>query len=283
MRPRGYFAKRDFRHRAYGRYYAALAAASFRSMASAVWPTCAWVAVIVGVSLAAAGAGAQTKPEEDLYLRSSGEAWEPSGKPETRSGQDLYSDTCSVCHGALGEGLASFQAPRLSGLQPWYVERQTSNYQTGVRGADIRDVYGGLMFPFARALGDGAEIRRLADYIATLPDTPSRQTITGHVESGRRIYDKACAECHGPRGEGNERSNSPRLSGIDDWYLVTQLRNFQAGIRGYTEQDPFGRQMAVSIKDVLTDDASVLDVVAYINVLATPDPQEQLQSSGFRP
>ena len=35
-------------------------------------------------------------------------------------------------------------------------------------------------------------------------------------------------------GQGAQATNAPRLKGMSDWYLVTQLKNFHQGIRGAT-------------------------------------------------
>lgn len=230
-----------------------------------------WVGGLLCAGLAAGAEEAETRSEEDLYLRSSGESWAFPGATEARSGEYLYHNSCSACHGAGGEGLIPRQAPKIAGLQPWYLERQLRNFQAGIRGDHAGDLYGSQMVLFARTLGDAAEIKRLAVYIAALPDTPAPQTLKGDVGRGKEIY-VTCAVCHGQRGEGNKDFGASRLAGMDNWYLSTQLRYFRDGIRAYSAMDSFGQQMAMAIKGPLTDDASVMDVVAYINILATKDP-----------
>ncbi len=41
-----------------------------------------------------------------------------------------------------------------------------------------------------------------------------------------------CAVCHGEQGEGFEKYGAPRIGGQEDWYVITTLRNFRAGLRG---------------------------------------------------
>ena len=60
--------------------------------------------------------------------------------------------------------------------------------------------------------------------------------------------------------------NAPRLAGISDWYLVTQLKNFKQGIRGAHPQDLYGPQM-MSMAAILADDRATTDLVAYIGGL----------------
>jgi cytochrome c oxidase subunit 2 len=232
----------------------------------------AWLRVLlVGVFLCLVLAVGAKEPDsgsrEELYMRSSGESWTFPGATENWSGEDLYNNTCPACHGTVGEGLVPRQAPKIAGLQPWYLERQLTNFKTGIRGGHAEDLNGSQMVLFAWALGDDEEIRWLAAYIAALPDTMAPQTIKGDVGRGKEIY-KICAVCHGQQGEGNKEFGAPRLAGMDDWYLASQLKNFRAGVRGYCDKDSFGQQMAVAINGLLTDDAAVMDVVDYINLLS---------------
>ena len=99
----------------------------------------------------------------------------------------------------------------------------------------------------------------------SLPDTPAPPTVKGNVERGRDRY-VTCGTCHGADGQGIAATNAPRLKGMSDWYLTTQLRNFRDGARGAHPQDLYGSQMAL-MAPMLADDQAVNDVVAYINTL----------------
>lgn len=192
-----------------------------------------------------------------------------TGMAEIWSGEDLY-HTCAACHGVKGEGIAPLHAPKIAGLDARYLERQMNNYKVGIRGEHPGDLYGLQMVLFARTLGDAGEIERLSSYIASFPNSPAVETIQGNPGRGREVY-KPCAVCHGHRGEGIEDFGAPRLAGMDDWYLASQLRNFQAGAIGYSDKDRFGKPHAAAIGNLLIDDASIMDVVAYINSLGTSD------------
>ena len=67
---------------------------------------------------------------------------------------------------------------------------------------------------------------------------------------------------------GIKELNSPRLAGMTDWYMVTQLQKYRAGLRGDNADDTFGQQMMPFAK-ALPDDQAVLEVVAYINTLSS--------------
>ena len=44
-------------------------------------------------------------------------------------------------------------------------------------------------------------------------------------------------------GEGNQALNGPPLAGMSDWYLLTPLQKFKAGVRGTNPKDPTGALM----------------------------------------
>jgi cytochrome c oxidase subunit II len=186
------------------------------------------------------------------------------GAGRADQGRALYS-MCAGCHGANGEGNVALNAPAIAGLDSWYVMRQLQNFKAGVRGTHQDDTYGKQMAPMAAALTNDAATRNIAAHIAALPASPRQNTVIGNVDNGRRLY-TTCGSCHGPDGAGVWSANAPRLTGSDDWYLVRQLTNFKAGVRGTHSSDATGRQMAL-LSAMLKDEQSINDVVAYINTL----------------
>ena len=81
---------------------------------------------------------------------------------------------------------------------------------------------------------------------------------------GAKLY-VTCANCHGKDGYGIQM-NAPRQAGMSDWYLLSQLKNFKAGLRGHEPHDLDGKQMRM-MAQTLQDDQAMQDVVAYINTL----------------
>jgi cytochrome c oxidase subunit II len=75
---------------------------------------------------------------------------------------------CSGCHGPTGSGNEGVKAPRLAGVDDWYLAREIRKFHDGVRGADPNDVEGSAMAPMTRALNNDKVIRDLADYASTL-------------------------------------------------------------------------------------------------------------------
>jgi cytochrome c oxidase subunit 2 len=76
--------------------------------------------------------------------------------------------TCSVCHGARGEGNRDFAAPALVGQSDWYLVRQLDKYKSGNRGAAAGDISGAQMSAAAGILMDATDIQNVVAYINSL-------------------------------------------------------------------------------------------------------------------
>lgn len=171
---------------------------------------------------------------------------------------------CTVCHGVQLMGNPNLKAPRLSEMESWYVENQMHAFKKGWRGGDERDLIGMDMQPMAAALSD-EQIVEVANYVSATRSDPPSVTVAGNAENGQSLY-STCVACHGVRGEGNIALASPALTGLDDWYLVTQLKNFKYGSRGSLPGDTYGMQMRAAT-GLLSDDQAINDVVKYISTL----------------
>ena len=180
------------------------------------------------------------------------------------AGAGMYA-VCAACHGAQGEGNQQLNAPKLAGLDPWYIRRQVRNYQQQIRGTQPGDTYGVQMAPMAMTVADPATLENVIAHIGTLPDTPAPSTVIGDVERGAEVY-QTCAVCHGQDGMGRWGTNAPRLAGMSDWYLVRQLEYFKARVRGGHPADIYGDQMYM-MANVLMREGAINDVVAYIETL----------------
>jgi len=94
----------------------------------------------------------------------------------------------------------------------------------------------------------------------------SQTNADGHIEKGEAVFQN-CMACHGEQAMGDEDNEAPRLAGQHSWYLVTQLENFRAGVRGAHEDDDNGQMMRAMAMTLSDDD--IEDVVAYISTLPT--------------
>jgi cytochrome c oxidase subunit 2 len=185
-------------------------------------------------------------------------------EPSASAGQTGYA-ACAACHGQNGEGNPALNAPKLAGLDSWYLKRQLQHYKDGVRGADPADMLGMQMRGMAATLTNEAAIDNVVAYIGTLPDVAAEPTIDGDVNHGRELY-QTCVNCHGAQGQGIWAMNAPRAAGMSDWYTATQLRNFRDGIRGAHPDDRYGRQMA-QMAAMLNEEQEINDLIAYMNTL----------------
>lgn len=185
-------------------------------------------------------------------------------RADPQRGAQLYG-VCASCHGPEGGGNADMNAPRLSHLDPWYLERQLHFYKTGVRGSHEEDRFGQQMAGMMATLPDRQAMRDVSAHIDSLTSDPPDTTVTGDAQRGERLY-RNCSSCHGDRGEGNYATNAPALAGQYDWYLRRQLEHFKKGVRGSHKGDYYGTQMTLMAR-TLHDDQAIDDLLAYLNQL----------------
>ena len=174
-------------------------------------------------------------------------------------------DYCLLCHGDNANGNYVIRAPKLSGMEPWYLTRQLENFAAGIRGTPAEDTSGHEMMPVGLRVRQEGVLANVVAYIGTLQPKKPEATVSGDVARGRQLY-QTCAACHGARGQGNAELQAPALAARSDWYLVTQLRNFKVGLRGADERDAPGAQMR-AVTGALPDEQAITDVVAFINTL----------------
>ena len=86
---------------------------------------------------------------------------------DTARGEVIYG-TCLSCHGVEGQGIWSQNAPRLNGINDWYLARQLENYRQGIRGSHLQDLYGKQMSLMSIMLRDEQSVRDVVAYINTL-------------------------------------------------------------------------------------------------------------------
>jgi len=215
-----------------------------------------------------------------LYVGSLNGRGKHSGvKGNIEKGESAYA-VCVTCHGANGQGNKALNAPKIAGLQDWYIARQIRSFKKGIRGSHEKDVYGMQMRPMAMTLADDESIKNVALYVSTFKEKaqpaitqtaetskvePDSVSATGSTENGKTLYG-VCASCHGADGAGNKALNAPRISGQKTWYTARQLANFKSGIRGSHEKDIYGQQMR-PMALILSNDQAFADVAAYIETL----------------
>ncbi len=176
----------------------------------------------------------------------------------------LYKN-CVQCHQAGGEGSTLMDAPSIAGLPQWYIEAQVTHFQTGWRGAHAADTEGLKMRPMSRTLKSAADVTLVAEYVSKMPVKRGEATVVGDVAKGQVAY-ALCAACHGADGSGNDALKAPPLRQLDDWYVVSQIGKFKAGVRAYDPADSTGATMK-AIAGAVADEAAMRDLAAYIHTM----------------
>jgi cytochrome c553 len=180
-------------------------------------------------------------------------------------GEVLFS-LCAQCHGADGAGNPETLAPAIGGLPAWFVTGQLQKFRSGGRGTHFDDISGMRMRPMSMWLRNDEDVANVAAYVSSLPKMNPAPTLSGgNAEMGKQKY-IPCVACHGVNGEGNQALNAPPLAGGSDWYQLTALQKFKAGVRGTNPKDTTGMLMR-PMSMTLADDQAMKDVLAYIATL----------------
>ena len=178
-------------------------------------------------------------------------------------GAELF-ETCAPCHGDAGVGKVDIAAPAIAGLPQWYVEDQLRGFQNEYRGDHADDLPGMRMRPMAVSLTRDGDVESVAQYVASLEPVYPQSTLHGDAGAGAASY-VVCVACHGEDGLGNKDLHAPPIVQLDDWYLLTQLRNFKSGARGARTDDIWGQTMRVN--SLALTDEGMQDVIAYVQTL----------------
>jgi len=142
-------------------------------------------------------------------------------KGDAKAGRADYKAHCEACHMPSGGGNPDGSIPQLAGQHSTVVIKQLADIRSGMR-------YNPTMYPFARKLRDPQAIANVAAYIETLcvpldsgkyqgPDAAKQ------IADGKLLYEKECAQCHQPNGEGLKAMFYPVLAGQHYQYLLRQM------------------------------------------------------------
>ena len=180
-------------------------------------------------------------------------------------GRVLYG-LCVHCHGEQGGGNALALAPAIAGLGEWYVKGQLEKFRSGIRGLHADDIAGLRMYPMSQMLGKDEDLAAVASYVANLPPTSPAPTLSGGAAARGTARYATCAGCHGAQAQGVQPLGSA-LSRLNDWYLLSALEKYKAGIRpADPARDPQAAVM-IGLSAIFPDTQSMKDVIAYIETL----------------
>ncbi len=174
---------------------------------------------------------------------------------------------CATCHGQDASGNSLYGAPAIAGMAEWSVKTQLGKFRDGQRGKHFDDIFGMRMRPMALTLRSDEDIAAVAAHVASLPTTrPVAELHGGDATQGKTLY-APCVACHGMDAEGREPLSGSPLANVSDWYLLRQLENFKAGVRGGRPGDQTGAMMR-AMSSTLTDEQVMKDIIAHIMTLA---------------
>ncbi|HEY5748037.1 MAG TPA: c-type cytochrome [Chryseolinea sp.] len=86
-------------------------------------------------------------------------------KGDIKKGERTYQSICGSCHGPGARGNEKMNAPRLNGLDDWYLKNQIAKFRNAIRGAHPADTFGAQMVPMAALLADEQAVNDVIAYI----------------------------------------------------------------------------------------------------------------------
>ena len=185
----------------------------------------------------------------------------PVEPPDLALGAALFAENCTACHGPRGEGNGELVRAGQLPAPPNFTDPATASEQTPAEWFSIitHGRIENMMPPWQDALSE-TERWAVAMYTYTLAYD------AGDLEAGAALYADACAECHGPTGQGDgERADevSRPIADLTDPIELTSLSDatlFNIVAEGQGEQMP-------AFAAELTDEQR-RDVVRYLRSLS---------------
>ncbi|MGH7388162.1 MAG: c-type cytochrome [Candidatus Rokuibacteriota bacterium] len=159
---------------------------------------------------------------------------------------------CAACHGPAGQS-PSTTMPILAGMNAAYFKKAIADYATGRRPSPEMEPYAKQV----RELG----VDDIAAYFAAQKREPTRVKVDAAAVSRGRAASTPCAQCHGPRGEGDVAKGVPDLRGQSPGYLRDQMILFKQDRRSP------GDEQLKALKTVMRGipEESFTDLAAYFS------------------
>jgi mono/diheme cytochrome c family protein len=154
-------------------------------------------------------------------------------EPDLEQGALRYHFLCSRCHGEFGEGETG---PAIINRDFLQAADDNFLYETIARGRAHTAMFGWSSDVYNQEKLNPADISNIIGYMRQ----SSRGALTyvyqgsnpGVSETGRRLFDQHCSECHGKSGEGLKApalNNQELLSAASNGYLLATITLGRAG------------------------------------------------------
>jgi cytochrome c-type protein NapC len=190
-------------------------------------------------------------------------------------------ETCAGCHGENAQGSLDGEYPRLAGMSTHYLSNQLYHFKNRDRlnipmvpytndrelpADDIQAIahyISSIKLPTRlAAIEEGTGKDDSFDALGRLEDSRAVINIArypGNLNSGKRVYNKECATCHGQTGEGSIDGLIPPLTGQHSIYLKRQIEHFQKAERVHDapEDAEIFRQFG---------DSEIDDILAFLSI-----------------
>jgi cytochrome c553 len=184
-------------------------------------------------------------------------------EPDMERGKALNRQ-CALCHGFHAQGIIGGKYPRLAGLPDYYLLEMMEKYKAGILEYPAMTVVGGMRNLSKQDLESLAAFIAEIDLAEVAPlDIP---TAPGDVEEGEDLYKGDCKTCHGRKGEGKARKESPPLRGQYTEYLARQIEMFKKRERVHADDEEDETFVEEDGTEVYSDQ-ELADILAFISTL----------------
>ncbi|MQA85202.1 MAG: c-type cytochrome [Streptosporangiales bacterium] len=179
---------------------------------------------------------------------------------DIREGKQLYSQSCSTCHGQNGEG--TDVAPSLIGVGAAAVDLQVSTGRMPAMNPDAPQQ------PRKRRVFNQEETEQIAAYVQSLgggPPIPSGSDIAyegADVALGGNLFRANCAQCHNFAGSGGALTGGKEAPDLHD---ATPTQIYEAMITGPGAMPVFGG-------DTLSAEEKLAVIKFIVDVREEPNP-----------
>jgi mono/diheme cytochrome c family protein len=201
----------------------------------------------------------------------------PHGVPQL--GRVWYAESCSYCHGELGEGSSGPALANRSFLRfasDGYLMATMAMGRDGTEMRPVKKSPQSILDLTSDQINDVVAFLRTLEYERPPGDIPHRFVIPWDLERGRQLYDGNCSGCHGLNGKAElmetklsawapELNNEGFLAAATDGFLQATIVVGRTG----TAMRPFGRGFNGMV-DLSMDEID--DLVAYIRHWSTRAP-----------
>jgi len=184
---------------------------------------------------------------------------------DIENGKQLFK-SCTLCHGAVGQGVKGGDFPKIGGLPEYYLNRQINLFVDEKRFNPAMVTIGQLDRMTDKQKDD------LAAYVASIDiekQAPSLTipTYTGNAKKGKKLFKNDCKTCHGKKAEGKAKKEAPPTSWQYSEYLARQIEFFKSKDRLHqSQEDEDNKEEEDETFDDYTKE-ELTDILTFISTL----------------